>query len=58
MTTGPRTHENLQAQPPAVVYALLALGKAVDDTGLDKGLTELMKLRVSQINGCACGSSR
>ena len=33
--------------------ALLALGKAVDDTGLDKALTELVKVRVSQINGCA-----
>lgn len=33
--------------------ALLALGKAVDDSGLDKTLTELVKLRVSQINGCA-----
>ena len=33
--------------------ALLALGKAVDDSGLDKTLTELLKLRASQINGCA-----
>jgi AhpD family alkylhydroperoxidase len=33
--------------------ALLALGKAVDDGGLDKKLTEIVKLRVSQINGCA-----
>ncbi len=33
--------------------ALLALGKAVDDSGLEKTLTELVKLRVSQINGCA-----
>jgi AhpD family alkylhydroperoxidase len=38
---------------PAVVAALLALGKAVDDSGLDKALTELVKLRASQINGCA-----
>ncbi len=33
--------------------ALLALGKAVDDSGLDTGLTEIVKLRASQINGCA-----
>ena len=38
---------------PAAHAALAALGKAVDDQGLDKSLTELVKLRVSQINGCA-----
>lgn len=38
---------------PAVTAALHALGKAVDDSGLDKSLTELIKLRASQINGCA-----
>ena len=38
---------------PAASAALRALGKAVDDSGLDKRLTELVKLRVSQINGCA-----
>jgi AhpD family alkylhydroperoxidase len=38
---------------PAVVTALAMLGKAVDDSGLDKQLTELLKLRASQLNGCA-----
>lgn len=38
---------------PTAPAALRALGKAVDDSGLDKRLTELIKLRVSQINGCA-----
>ena len=38
---------------PAVTVALRALGQAVDDSGLDKSLTELIKLRASQINGCA-----
>jgi len=38
---------------PAVVAALRALGKAVDDSGLDKPLTELIKVRASQLNGCA-----
>jgi AhpD family alkylhydroperoxidase len=33
--------------------ALLALGKAADDAGLDKALSELVKVRVSQMNGCA-----
>ena len=33
--------------------ALTALGAAVDAMGVDKGLTELIKLRASQINGCA-----
>lgn len=38
---------------PAAVAALRALGKAVDDSGLEKTLTELIKVRASQINGCA-----
>ncbi|MDR3494524.1 MAG: carboxymuconolactone decarboxylase family protein [Ancalomicrobiaceae bacterium] len=31
----------------------MALGKAVDAAGIDKALIELMKVRVSQLNGCA-----
>jgi len=38
---------------PDANAALLAAGKAVDDAGLAKDLTELVKLRVSQINACA-----
>jgi AhpD family alkylhydroperoxidase len=38
---------------PGAVAALRSLSKAVDDTGFDKRLTELIKIRVSQINGCA-----
>ncbi|MBA5688012.1 carboxymuconolactone decarboxylase family protein [Rugamonas apoptosis] len=38
---------------PAAGAALRALGQAVDDSGLDKSLTELLKLRASQLNGCA-----
>lgn len=38
---------------PAVVDALRALSKAVDDSGLDKGLTELIKVRASQLNDCS-----
>lgn len=38
---------------PAAVAALMALGHAVGESGLEKDLVELVKLRVSQINGCA-----
>lgn len=38
---------------PGAVAALRSLGQAVSDTGLDKRLLELVKIRVSQINGCA-----
>ena len=33
--------------------AMLALQKEVESTGLDRKLLELMKIRASQINGCA-----
>ncbi len=38
---------------PGASDALRALGLAVDATGLEKRLTELVKVRVSQMNGCA-----
>ncbi|ETT02913.1 MULTISPECIES: carboxymuconolactone decarboxylase family protein [Providencia] len=38
---------------PEVVAAMGELGKAVSNSGLEKPLTELLKIRVSQINGCA-----
>ncbi|MBV8273099.1 MAG: carboxymuconolactone decarboxylase family protein [Cupriavidus sp.] len=38
---------------PDVYAALGGVSKAVDAAGLDKALIELVKLRVSQINGCA-----
>ncbi len=41
------------AVAPGVVAALRALGGAVDDSGLEKPLTELIKVRASQLNGCA-----
>jgi AhpD family alkylhydroperoxidase len=41
-----------QAAPEAT-GALSALSKAVGDSGLDRALTELIKIRASQINGCA-----
>ncbi len=38
---------------PEARAALSALSKAVDDSGLEKALTELLKVRASQLNGCA-----
>ncbi|AVA37373.1 MULTISPECIES: carboxymuconolactone decarboxylase family protein [Cupriavidus] len=38
---------------PDVYAALSGVSKAVEAAGMDKALTELLKLRVSQINGCA-----
>lgn len=32
---------------------MVAIHAAVDGSGLDKGLIELLRLRISQINGCA-----
>jgi AhpD family alkylhydroperoxidase len=38
---------------PEARAALAALTKAVDNSGLEKTLTELIKIRASQMNGCA-----
>lgn len=38
---------------PKAHAALLALGKANQETGFDTKLSEIVKIRVSQINGCA-----
>lgn len=48
----PFSYAGFQNLAPAATRALLALGQSVD-AGLDKGLIELVKIRVSQINGCA-----
>ncbi|MTJ83304.1 MAG: carboxymuconolactone decarboxylase family protein [Telmatospirillum sp.] len=54
VTHDPRvSYEAFTHAAPAVYSALLALGKAVDASGLEKSLTELIKIRASQINGCA-----
>ena len=44
---------DLEQRVPGAVAALRALTLAVDQTGLDKAFTELLKVRASQINGCA-----
>ncbi|MBV8604076.1 MAG: carboxymuconolactone decarboxylase family protein [Pelomonas sp.] len=38
---------------PGVVAALRALSQTVDASGLDKTLVEIVKVRASQLNGCA-----
>lgn len=40
-------------QLPAAYQAVIALGNAAVEAGLDEELLELIKIRASQINGCA-----
>lgn len=44
---------NLSKVAPAAYEAMIGLEKFMAQSGLDKGLYELIKLRASQINGCA-----
>jgi AhpD family alkylhydroperoxidase len=44
---------NLAAVDTGAYKAMLGLEKYLADSGLDKGLYELIKTRASQINGCA-----
>src|SRR4051812_49373443 len=46
-------YSDFQAQAPEVYSAVLALGQVAAKAGIDKQLLELIKLRASQINGCA-----
>ncbi len=41
------------AAAPKLLQPMLALEKAVVSAGLERGLIELVKIRASQINGCA-----
>src|SRR5262245_41411876 len=47
------SYETFQKTAPAAQAALLAMGKSTEESGLDKSIVELVKLRVSQINNCA-----
>jgi AhpD family alkylhydroperoxidase len=38
---------------PEGLHALFSLGKAINETGLEPALVELVKTRASQMNGCA-----
>ena len=44
---------NYYTASPDAMKAMMALEKAVSELGLEKPLLELIKLRASQINGCA-----
>jgi AhpD family alkylhydroperoxidase len=46
-------YADFKALAPDVFDVVLALGQAAAKAGLDKQLLELIKLRASQINGCA-----
>ena len=45
--------EDFKQIAPAAYAAIMSLGKAIEDSGLGKELLELIKIRASQINGCA-----
>ncbi|WP_120497342.1 carboxymuconolactone decarboxylase family protein [Kiloniella sp. EL199] len=47
------TRVNIQKAQPGAYEAMFGLEKYLGATGLDKNLTELIKTRASQINGCA-----
>lgn len=46
-------YEDLKKSAPDVYDAVFALGQLAGRAGLDKQMLELIKLRASQINGCA-----
>lgn len=46
-------YDTFQKTAPAAQAALIAMGKTADESGFDKQIVELAKLRVSQINNCA-----
>jgi AhpD family alkylhydroperoxidase len=54
MSVEPRKHwRDVQRLAPAVGATMLAMEKSCGDATRDHGLIELVKVRVSQINGCA-----
>ena len=46
-------YDTFQKTAPMARDALLAMGKTADESGFDKEIVELAKIRVSQINNCA-----
>jgi AhpD family alkylhydroperoxidase len=46
-------YENFKALAPDAYDAVMALGQVAAKAGIDKQLLELIKVRASQINGCA-----
>ncbi|HEV2703576.1 MAG TPA: carboxymuconolactone decarboxylase family protein [Steroidobacteraceae bacterium] len=50
---GPIDWHGFMQMAPEVVTTLRALTKVIADAGLEKPLMELLKVRASQLNGCA-----
>src|ERR1700753_3606177 len=46
-------YKDFHASAPEIYDLLAGLGQAAAKAGLDKALLELVKIRASQINGCA-----
>lgn len=53
MSDGNLDWPQFQQLAPAVVSTLRTLTKVIAESGLEKALTELLKVRASQLNGCA-----
>ena len=53
MSHARKEYKDFVALAPEAYEAVLALGKVAAAAGIDKQLLELIKLRASQINGCA-----
>src|SRR5438552_16380195 len=53
MSHARKEYEDFKSLAPDAYEIVLALGKAAAKAGIDKQLIELIKLRASQINGCA-----
>ena len=53
MTHARSEYRDFQSQAPDAYAAVAALGQIAAKAGIDKQLLELVKLRASQINGCA-----
>ncbi|WP_295142144.1 carboxymuconolactone decarboxylase family protein [uncultured Reyranella sp.] len=47
------TYDAFAKIAPVAQRSLIAMGKQADDSGIDKQIIELVKLRVSQLNNCA-----
>ena len=46
-------YQKYEIEAPGVVAALRTISKAVEESGIDLSLIELLKIRASQVNGCA-----
>jgi AhpD family alkylhydroperoxidase len=53
MSHARKEYSDLQTLAPDAYEAVLALGRIAAKAGIDQQLLELIKLRASQINGCA-----